>query len=84
MNVWIRDKPRPEPEGHVALPVLRMSDWSRVRRWWRPEAGIPRHCPSCGARLANEPPQWERFGRVYCLLGCARQVAWISSAGWEL
>jgi hypothetical protein len=79
-----RTQHRPSPEGHVAQPVLKLSDWSRALRWWRPESGIPRRCAECNASLTNEPPQWERFGRVYCLLGCARQYAWISSVGWEL
>lgn len=75
---------RPAPEGHVSLPTVTMADWSRVLRWWKPETGIPRRCVGCGAGLTNEPPQWERYGRVYCLLGCARQCAWISNVGWHL
>lgn len=81
-----RQSMRPAPEGHVALPTLKMSDWSRPIRWWSPEAGIPRRCPACRARLLVEPPLWERFGRVVCGIdsGCGREYAWVSSTGWEL
>jgi hypothetical protein len=84
VSVRIREKPRPEREGHTALPVLRMSDWSRAARWWRPELGIPQRCPTCRSRLAVEAPEGQRFGRVLCALGCAREVAYVSSIGWNL
>jgi len=84
MTAWIRDKPREAPEGHVERPVLRMSDWSRARRWWRPELGIPERCPTCGSGLGVEAPVAARFGRVVCVIGCGREVAWVSSIGWNL
>lgn len=70
------------PANHVALPTLTRADWDARTRWWRPETGIERRCPTCGSGLSNEPPQAQRYGRVFCLLGCTRQVAWVSSVGW--
>ena len=84
MTAWIRDKPREAPEGHVERPVLRMSDWSRARRWWRPELGIPERCPTCSSRLGVEAPEGDIYGRVVCVIGCGREVAWVSSIGWNL
>ena len=72
------------PEGHVARPVLRMSDWSRHERWWRPETGIPRRCTTCQSQLGVEAPEGQRFGRVYCVIGCGREYAFVSSVGWQL
>jgi len=77
---------RKPPADHVKLPELKLSDWSRQLRWWKPEAGIPRRCPTCSARLMVDPPLWERWGRVYCGIdsGCGREYAWVSAVGWNL
>lgn len=74
---------KPAPATHVDLPTLRMSDWVRHRRWWHPDAEIPTRCTDCRGRIFNEPPQFERFGRVYCSM-CSRTLAWISHVGWSL
>jgi hypothetical protein len=75
---------REAPADHVARPVLKMSDWSRALRWWKPEAGIPQRCAECNAQLAVEPPCGQRYGRVVCGIGCGREYAFVSAVGWEL
>lgn len=84
MTQMVSGSARLTPADHVPLPTVRMSDWNRERRWWKPETGIPRRCVACNARLMVDPPLWERYGRVACLVGCGREVAYISSVGWHL
>lgn len=74
---------RKAPEGHVERPTLTLADWDRQAGWWKIETGISRWCPWCGAQMMNEPPMWERYGRVVCGLGsgCNREIAWITGVG---
>jgi hypothetical protein len=71
------------PMSTAVVPTLSRRDWSLATRWWKPETGIGRACNGCGGRLCNEAPMGKWPGRVVCLLGCARTVAWISATGWE-
>jgi hypothetical protein len=75
---------RPIPAGQAVPLVLKLSDWSRHLRWWKPEAGIPRRCPECNAHLTVEPPAGQLYGRVWCPIGCGREYAFVSAAGWQL
>lgn len=78
----LRESIRPLPDGATLLPTLTRADWDRQARWWRTETGIPKRCVTCHGHVTNEPPVYERFGRVFCAC-CSRTFGWIPEAGWR-